>query len=181
MMHAASFYNLLVMTLAAVFGAVGLVHIAGPRFLRDAYDRWDYSQRLRLMVGLWQVIAASWLAEPSLRGWGIAVAAAMILHPFSSSNDPLFQTVVPCWSHFGRYWYASWIRPRISRAVSPLLARIATSLLSLKITNQRRNAQTVMDLPLCRERLYAQFKMNESRSGSTFPIVFHSPGTLPMK
>lgn len=76
-MYAVSPYSALAMTLAALFGVIGLVHLAGPRFLRAAYDRWDYPQRLRLIVGLWEVIAAGWLADPAMRGWGITVAAAI--------------------------------------------------------------------------------------------------------
>jgi hypothetical protein len=35
------------------------------------------------------------------------VEAAMILDPFSSSSDPLFQDKIPCCIHLGRFSYES--------------------------------------------------------------------------
>jgi hypothetical protein len=75
--HAISNYSFLAITLAAVFGAIGLVHLAGPRFVRDAYDRWEYSQNLRFIVGFLELIAALWLADPAFRLWGIGLAAVI--------------------------------------------------------------------------------------------------------
>jgi hypothetical protein len=71
--HVVSTYAAL--TLAALFGAIGLVHLAGPRFLRDAYERWEYSQTLRVIVGFLEIVAAMLLADPRLRLWGIGLAA----------------------------------------------------------------------------------------------------------
>jgi DoxX-like family len=68
---------LLALSLAALFGSIGAVQVAGPRFLRDAYRSWDYSQGLRVVMGLLDMAAAVMLAEPSLRGWGIALAAIL--------------------------------------------------------------------------------------------------------
>jgi len=65
------------LSLAALFGAIGVVQLAGPRFLRDAYRHWDYSQRLRVVMGLSDIAAAVMLAESSTRGWGIALAALL--------------------------------------------------------------------------------------------------------
>lgn len=74
-MHGISHYSNLALTLAFLFGAIGFVHLAGPRFVRDAYDRWEYSQCLRLIVGFLEIIAALWLADPACRLWGIGLAA----------------------------------------------------------------------------------------------------------
>jgi hypothetical protein len=73
--HAISNYSLLAWTLAVLFGAIGCVHLAGPRFLRDAYDRWEYSQKFRFIVGCLELVAAGWLADPAFRLWGIGLAA----------------------------------------------------------------------------------------------------------
>ena len=64
--------------LAALFGVIGGVQLAGPRFLRDAYARWEYSQGLRIVTGLLDIAAAVMLADPDMRGWGIALGAVLI-------------------------------------------------------------------------------------------------------
>lgn len=74
-MNAISHYSAIALGLAALFGAAGCIHLIGPRFLRDAYERWEYPQRLRLIVGLLEINAALLLADPSSRGWGITLAA----------------------------------------------------------------------------------------------------------
>ncbi len=66
------------MSLAALFGVIGIVQLAGPHFLRDAYRNWDYSQRLRVATGLFDIAAAVMLAQPAVRGWGIALGAVLI-------------------------------------------------------------------------------------------------------
>ena len=69
-----SFYSHVALGLAALFGGIGVLHLVGPRWLRAAYQRWDYPQRLRLIVGAMEIVSAAWLANPSLRGWGIGLA-----------------------------------------------------------------------------------------------------------
>ena len=66
-----------VLSLAAIFMAIGLVQLAGPRFVRNAYDHWDYPQGIRLVTGLADIAAAVMLAQPGSRGWGIALAALL--------------------------------------------------------------------------------------------------------
>ena len=66
-----------VLSLAVLLGVIGIVQIAGPRFLRDMYRRWDYSQGTRLVTGLLDIVAAMMILEPSMRGWGIALAAIL--------------------------------------------------------------------------------------------------------
>lgn len=65
------------LSLAALFGLIGVVQLAGPRFLRNAYERWDYSQRLRIVTGVLDIAAAVMLAYADMRGWGIALAAIL--------------------------------------------------------------------------------------------------------
>jgi len=65
------------LSLAALFGVIGVVQLAGPRFLREAYRSWDYSQRLRIVTGVLDIAAAMMLAEPGLRGWGIVLGAIL--------------------------------------------------------------------------------------------------------
>jgi DoxX-like family len=72
-----SIYDVIAISLAVVFGIIGAVQLIGPRFVRNAYRRWDYPQRLRLLTGGIDIIAAFMLALPALRGWGIAVAAIL--------------------------------------------------------------------------------------------------------
>jgi len=87
--------TLVALSLAALLGVIGVVQLAGPRFLREAYRRWDYPRHLRLVTGLLDIAAALMLAEPSLRGWGIALAAILI-----------FGSVVTMLSH-RQYAYAA--------------------------------------------------------------------------
>ena len=66
------------LSLAALFGIIGGVQLAGPRFLRDAYRRRDYPSYLRPVTGLLDVAAAVMLTEPTLRAWGITLAAMLV-------------------------------------------------------------------------------------------------------
>ena len=58
------------------------------------------------------------------------VAAVNTRLPFSNSTSPLFHVRTPCCSQIGRFSYIVWYRDNTSRAEFPLLARIATVLLS---------------------------------------------------
>ena len=44
---------------------------------------------------------------------------------FSNSILPLFQLIIPCCNHLGKFSYASYKRPSISLAVDDLFASIA--------------------------------------------------------
>jgi uncharacterized membrane protein len=70
-----SVISLLVASLAVVFWVIGFIHLLGPRFLRDAFEKWNYGKPVRLLTGVLDIIAALMLAHPELRGWGIALAA----------------------------------------------------------------------------------------------------------
>ena len=64
-------------SLAALFAAIGAVQLAGPRFLRTAYERWDYSPYLRIVTGVLDLAVAVMLLNPNERGWGIALGALL--------------------------------------------------------------------------------------------------------
>ena len=61
--------------LAMLFAAIGVVQLSGPRFVRDVYARWDYSQAVRIITGVLDIVAAAMLISADLRGWGIALGA----------------------------------------------------------------------------------------------------------
>ena len=61
--------------LAALFAVIGVVQLSGPRFLRDAYASWDYSQAVRVVTGVLDIAAAVMLIDADLRGWGIGLGA----------------------------------------------------------------------------------------------------------
>jgi hypothetical protein len=73
-----SVFEIVVMAVAAVFATIGFVQMAGPRFVRDAYEFWGYAQRVRFVTGVLDIGAAVLLATPALRGWGIALAAMLM-------------------------------------------------------------------------------------------------------
>ena len=61
--------------IAAVFGLSGLVHLAGPRFIRDAYERWNFPAKFYRVTGLAEVLAAAFLSNPITRIWGVVLSA----------------------------------------------------------------------------------------------------------
>jgi uncharacterized membrane protein len=77
-MQMSSTFSVLADALAAVFCVIGLIHLLGPRFLRDAFEKWNYGTRVRLVTGALEIMAALMLAHPELRGWGIALAALIM-------------------------------------------------------------------------------------------------------
>jgi uncharacterized membrane protein len=77
-MQLSSPFSVLAAALAVVFCVIGLIHLLGPRFLRDAFEKWNYGTRVRLVTGALEIMAAMMLAHPELRGWGIALAALIM-------------------------------------------------------------------------------------------------------
>jgi len=75
--HFTSALALLPWTLAAVFAAAGIVHLAGPRWLRETYERWDYPLMFQLVVGVFDFAAAALIVVPEFRGLGILLAEAI--------------------------------------------------------------------------------------------------------
>jgi uncharacterized membrane protein len=74
----ASTFSVLAVSLAVVFWAIGFIHLLGPRFLVDAFEKWDYGSQARLVTGTLEIAAALMLAHPHLRGWGIALATLIM-------------------------------------------------------------------------------------------------------
>ena len=77
-MQESSTFSVLAFSLAAVFWMIGFIHLLGPRFLRDAFEKWNYGSFVRLVTGALEIMAALMLAHPELRGWGIALAALIM-------------------------------------------------------------------------------------------------------
>jgi hypothetical protein len=73
-MNAISFPLLIAWLVGAVFMAAGLVNIAGPRKLREAYAKLEFPRRFYLVAGVLELTAAAFLAVPDLRIWGIGLA-----------------------------------------------------------------------------------------------------------
>jgi hypothetical protein len=86
--------NFAALSLAGSFGLAGTLHIAAPRVLREAYRRWQFPRGFYYVVGVAQLFAALFLAEPRLRIWGGILAATI-----------LFVTVVSLLNH-RKYSYA---------------------------------------------------------------------------
>ena len=76
-MYGISSYSTIALTLAAIVGVIGIIQLAGPRFVINAYSYWDYPSRVRVATGLLDIIAAAMLAAPVFRGWGIALTAIL--------------------------------------------------------------------------------------------------------
>jgi hypothetical protein len=77
-MSVAIIANIVALFLAGLFGFAGLLHIAAPRGLREAYRRWQFPRGFYYVAGAAQLIAALFLSAPQLRIWG-GILAAMIL------------------------------------------------------------------------------------------------------
>ena len=77
-MQVSSTFSVLAASLAVVFWVIGFIHLLGPRFLRDAFEKWNYGTRVRLATGTLEILAALMLAHPELRGWGVALAALIM-------------------------------------------------------------------------------------------------------
>lgn len=66
------------LALTALFGMSGLLHIAGPQFLRQAYMRWGFPFNAHRVIGVLQVLTALFLSNPVTRIWGVVLAAFII-------------------------------------------------------------------------------------------------------
>jgi uncharacterized membrane protein len=77
-MEVSSNVSVLAAALAAVFWVIGVAHLLAPRFLRDAFEKWNYGTKVRLVTGTLEIMAALMLAHPELRGWGIALAGLIM-------------------------------------------------------------------------------------------------------
>ena len=64
--------------LTGLFGASGLLHLAGPRFLRLAYRRWGFPGNAHRVIGVLEILAALFLSNPVTRIWGVILAGFII-------------------------------------------------------------------------------------------------------
>jgi hypothetical protein len=64
--------------LSAVFAASGLLHVAGPAFVRNAYERWHFPPKFYRVTGVLNLMVAAFLAIPVTRIWGVALAAFLM-------------------------------------------------------------------------------------------------------
>lgn len=62
-------------TNAAIFALAGLINFTAVKSVRSVYDRWDVSPGFYRPLGLVEIAAAVCLAVPSLRFWGVLLAA----------------------------------------------------------------------------------------------------------
>lgn len=60
---------------AAIFAAAGLINFTAVRAVREVYGRWDVAPGFYRPLGLVEIAAAVFLAMPSLRLWGVVLAA----------------------------------------------------------------------------------------------------------
>jgi len=82
--------------LAAVFALSALIHLAGPRFIREAYDRWDFPPKFYRVTGIVELLAAAFLANPITRIWGVALAAlTMFVAVVTLLNNKQYAYTVP--------------------------------------------------------------------------------------
>ena len=70
--------NSLALSLAGAFFLIGALHVAAPRFLREAYRQWRFPRGFHYVAGTAQLFAALFLAAPQLRIWGGILAAAIL-------------------------------------------------------------------------------------------------------
>ena len=97
-------------TNAAIFAAAGLINLIAAKSVREVYERWDVSPGFYRPLGLVEIAAAVCLAVPSLRFWGVLLAAPIF-----------FGSVVMLLDH-RHYVYAASVVVMMSGLVAALLA-----------------------------------------------------------
>jgi len=63
--------------LALIFASTGIVDVAGFRFARARFRRWQYPRQFYRVIGVLQLITSVFLAMPQLRIWGIVLAGVI--------------------------------------------------------------------------------------------------------
>ena len=66
------------LVLSGLFGAGGLLHMAGPAFVRGAYRNWGFHSNAHRVVGVLQILTALFLSNPVTRIWGVILAGFII-------------------------------------------------------------------------------------------------------
>ncbi|MDO9409464.1 DoxX family protein [Patulibacter sp.] len=62
--------------LAVIFGAAGVAKVAGAQFTRDKFARWPIDERLRVRIGLVEIVLAV-LALIGIASEPVAIVAAL--------------------------------------------------------------------------------------------------------
>jgi hypothetical protein len=95
---------------AAIFAAAGLINFTAVKSVRSVYDQWDVSPGFYRPLGLVEIAAAVCLAVPSLRFWGVLLAAPIF-----------FGSVVMLLDH-RHYVYAASVAVMMTGLAAALLA-----------------------------------------------------------
>ena len=66
------------LVLTGLFGVSGVLHMAGPRFVRDAYSAWGFPRNAHRVVGVLEILTALFLSNPVTRIWGVILAGFII-------------------------------------------------------------------------------------------------------
>jgi hypothetical protein len=66
------------LVLSGLFGAGGMLHMAGPAFVRRAYRNWGFHSNAHRVVGVLQILTALFLSNPVTRIWGVILAGFII-------------------------------------------------------------------------------------------------------
>ena len=64
--------------LTGLFGVSGLIHMAGPAFLRRAYRSWGFPSNAHRVIGVLELLTALFLSNPVTRIWGVILAGFII-------------------------------------------------------------------------------------------------------
>ena len=110
-------------TNAAIFAAAGLINFTAVKSVRAVYDRWDVSPGFYRPLGLVEIAAAILLAVPSLRFWGVLLAAPIF-----------FGSVVMLLDH-RHYAYAASVVVMMTGLLAALLAVPSAPEFALVTTN----------------------------------------------
>jgi hypothetical protein len=65
-------------SLAIVLAVTGLMQLVGLRFIRRAYESWDYPRGFHRVAGSLEIIAAAFLVMSPTRVWGVALAGTIL-------------------------------------------------------------------------------------------------------
>jgi hypothetical protein len=95
---------------AAIFATAGLINLTAVKSVREVYGRWDVAPAFYRPLGLVEIAAAVCFAIPSLRFWGVLLAAPIF-----------FGSVVLLLDH-RHYVYAASVALMMSGLLAALMA-----------------------------------------------------------
>jgi hypothetical protein len=92
----AIFSSIAAVTLSGIFAVGALLQFAGPRRMRDAYEKWNYPRGFRQVTGALLMLSAIFLAFPLTRLWGVGLSAlVMFLTTITLLNHRQYAWSVP--------------------------------------------------------------------------------------